>query len=390
PTSPYFIHPSENPGAALVSTHLNEENYHSWSRAMVMSLKMKNKLPFVDGSLPRPMEDDQTFKAWDRCNDLVVSWLFQFMDASIVQSVMWMETGLEIWKDLCEMYYQGDIYRISELLGEIHTYKQGNLSIGSYYTHIKGLWQELDNFRPIPPPYLAHNRCDCGLASIVRTYRENDYVICFLKGLNDQYENVRSQIMLIDPIPSITKAFSLLTQQERHLNVHMQESKVLVSATNDVNSFSGSEFGSHSYASNRGRTRGRGYQGQMSRQSHVQGRVNGVLGKYPGGRGMKLCTFCHKSGHTRNVNNFTADEIQKDNEENLNRSREEYRVEENVLMLKVTPEQHRTLLSLLQQSTLQHNHAANQLSVVPHSSINSNSSYKGTSSVLTYYTKLSH
>ncbi|CAL0328443.1 unnamed protein product [Lupinus luteus] len=108
------------------------------------------------------------------------------------------------------MYYYGDIFRISELLGEIHTYRQDKMSIGSYFTHIKGLWQELDNFRPISTcSYL--NKCEYGLISVIRSYREHDNVICFLKGLN-QYEVVRLQIRLMDPLPNVNKAFSLLIQ----------------------------------------------------------------------------------------------------------------------------------------------------------------------------------
>jgi len=35
-------------------------------------------------------------------------------------------------------------------------------------------------------------------------------------GLNDQYTNARDQIMLIEPLSSINKVFSLIQQQEQH------------------------------------------------------------------------------------------------------------------------------------------------------------------------------
>lgn len=44
--------------------------------------------------------------------------------------------------------------------------------------------------------------------------RDNEYVICFLKGLNDSYNTVKTQILLMDPLPSLTKTFGLVTQQE--------------------------------------------------------------------------------------------------------------------------------------------------------------------------------
>ncbi|KAE9617669.1 putative gag-polypeptide of LTR copia-type [Lupinus albus] len=77
PTSPFFIHPSQNPHVTLVPVFMNGDNYHSRSRAMAMSLKTKNKLQFIDGYLPRPHIDDPRFANWERCNTLMVSWLIQ-------------------------------------------------------------------------------------------------------------------------------------------------------------------------------------------------------------------------------------------------------------------------------------------------------------------------
>lgn len=54
PSSPYYMHPNENPGAPLVSKLLTGDNYHAWSRSMTIGLKTKNKLEFIDGTLPKP------------------------------------------------------------------------------------------------------------------------------------------------------------------------------------------------------------------------------------------------------------------------------------------------------------------------------------------------
>nr|KYP34297.1 hypothetical protein KK1_044765 [Cajanus cajan] len=147
--------------------------------------------------------------------------------------------------------------------------KQGDLTITAYYTQLKTLWQELDNFRPIPTCKCAV-ACNCDLLSIVRSYRENDYVIRFLKGLNEQYSSVRSNIMLMEPLPNITKVFSLLIQQERQFNSVIDDSKAL--AVIDQHGF-------------RGRPPNRG----------------GRAGRFiRGGRGhnSKVCTYCNKLGHT--------------------------------------------------------------------------------------------
>ncbi|KAF1881745.1 hypothetical protein Lal_00032216 [Lupinus albus] len=196
------------------------------------------------------------------------------MEAFIVQSVLWMETTFEIWQDLHEGYYQGDIFRISELFGEIHTYKQGNMSIGSYFTHIKGLWQEFDNFRPIPTCSCL-NKCECGLVTIIRSYRE--YY---------DYDVVRSQIMLMDPLSSVNKTFSLLIQQEKHLNMHVVEPTILANSSNYGYFAHNPEYNTIA-TSSRGKTRGRSYT-----------KGGNMLERLGGGRGTRVCSFCHKTGHT--------------------------------------------------------------------------------------------
>jgi len=47
-----YILPSENLANYLVSPLLDGNDYHSWSRSMKITLSVKNKLEFVDGTMP--------------------------------------------------------------------------------------------------------------------------------------------------------------------------------------------------------------------------------------------------------------------------------------------------------------------------------------------------
>ncbi|KAK4278257.1 hypothetical protein QN277_016124 [Acacia crassicarpa] len=206
PTSCYFLHPNENPSLILVSPSLVGSNYHHWARAMLIALMSKNKHQFVDGSLAIPVATDPLFPAWQRCNTMVLTWLFRSISPSISQSVMWLNRAVDVWNDLKERFSQSDAFRVAELQDELFQIRQGDLSVSDYFTKIKIIWDELLNFRPI---------ADCSCSS--KEYFRQDYVIRFLKGLNDRFANVRSQILLMDPLPSINKAFSLIVQQERDL-----------------------------------------------------------------------------------------------------------------------------------------------------------------------------
>ena len=61
PSNPYFLHHGDNQGNVLVSQPLTgQDNYVSWSRAMQLSISIKNKLGFLDGSIQKPSPSDYT------------------------------------------------------------------------------------------------------------------------------------------------------------------------------------------------------------------------------------------------------------------------------------------------------------------------------------------
>ena len=62
----------------------------------------------------------------------------------------------------------------------------------------------------------------------------------FLMGLNETYAAVRGQILLMEPMPPLSKVFSLLLQDEKQRKVGTR--KVLVDASAALAAF-GSKFG---------------------------------------------------------------------------------------------------------------------------------------------------
>lgn len=106
PTSPFYIHPSENQTVSLVSQPFNGENYGDWKRSVVIALSAKNKLGFVDGRIKKPAANDPSFSAWQRCNDLIISYFLRSVDSSIARSILYFSTAEEIWKDLEDRFSQ--------------------------------------------------------------------------------------------------------------------------------------------------------------------------------------------------------------------------------------------------------------------------------------------
>nr|GMD29358.1 uncharacterized protein LOC109148506 [Ipomoea batatas] len=100
-SNPYFLHVNENPALELVTFPLDGSNYHPWARAMTMALSCKNKIAFVNGPITKPSSDDlEKFLAWERCNNMVMSWIVRTLSPTIGRSVMWIDTAYGIWNNL--------------------------------------------------------------------------------------------------------------------------------------------------------------------------------------------------------------------------------------------------------------------------------------------------
>nr|KYP49558.1 hypothetical protein KK1_028754 [Cajanus cajan] len=145
---------------------------------------------------------------------MVMSWLTRSMTPSIKQSVMWMDTTFNIWTDLLERFSHGDKFRIADLQEKFQNCKQGDSTVSQYYTRLKVLWKELSIYH-IVLVCTCSTPCNCGLISKIQKERDDDCVIKFLRGLNDGFSQVRSQVMLMEPMPNLVKTFSLVLQQER-------------------------------------------------------------------------------------------------------------------------------------------------------------------------------
>ncbi|XP_068649001.1 uncharacterized protein [Aristolochia californica] len=122
---------------------------------MVTTLNAKNKLGFIDGTIPRPAATDLLAGPWSRCNNMVISWLSNSVCKEIAESILYHETTIEIWKDLYERYHQGSGPRIFEIKQKILAHTQGSADVNTYYTRLKCLWDEIREFKAIPV-------CHCG------------------------------------------------------------------------------------------------------------------------------------------------------------------------------------------------------------------------------------
>ncbi|GAA0161284.1 hypothetical protein LIER_17638 [Lithospermum erythrorhizon] len=69
-SDPLQLHHSDHPNFVLTTNLLTPGNYHHWRRSVEISLLAKNKIKFVNGDFPRPL-DHVMATQWDRCDGMV-------------------------------------------------------------------------------------------------------------------------------------------------------------------------------------------------------------------------------------------------------------------------------------------------------------------------------
>lgn len=67
---------------------------------MKIALSAKNKLGLIDGTISTPNQMDETFRNWERTNDMVMSWLLNSLEKEIADSLLYCSNPREVWIEL--------------------------------------------------------------------------------------------------------------------------------------------------------------------------------------------------------------------------------------------------------------------------------------------------
>lgn len=218
---------------------------------MIHALTAKNKIGFIDGSImpPSETENPKEFALWNQCNSMILSWFTHSVEPDLAKGVIHAKTARQVWEDFKDQFSQKNAPSIYQIQKSLASLSQGTMTVSAYFTKLKGLWDELDTHRPIPA-------CNQMMAHIEQ--REEDRMMQFLMGLNDTYSSVRSNILMISPLPKVRQAYSLVIQDEmqREVTSETTENFSIVAAV----------------------------------QNHLNNSSNKLKDKY--------CDHCHRDGHT--------------------------------------------------------------------------------------------
>ncbi|XP_071714371.1 uncharacterized protein [Rutidosis leptorrhynchoides] len=141
-----------------------------------------------------------------------ISWILNTITDQISNSLNFVNTASELWKELQEQYSQLDGHRIYQLSNEISQLKQNQCTIEVCYYKLKGYWDEID---AIEAPYICTCICNCGNGKLNVERDQRKRLMQFLMGLDECYSNIRGQILIMQPLPNVNKAYGMIRQEER-------------------------------------------------------------------------------------------------------------------------------------------------------------------------------
>lgn len=85
-------------------------------------------------------------------------------------------------------------------------------------------------------------QCSCGAKAVVHKAKQDQRLIQFLMGLNEMYTPVRGSILMMNPLPSIAQAFSILIQEEKQREVEPHTQLSLESASLTTHAIANAAF----------------------------------------------------------------------------------------------------------------------------------------------------
>ncbi|XP_071708523.1 uncharacterized protein [Rutidosis leptorrhynchoides] len=182
--SPYYIHASDYPKQMHVNETLNDHNYPDWSQEMLNFFYAKNKVGFIDKSIPKPTPESADYMLWMRCDAMVKGWLTTAMEKEIRSSVKYANTASEIWEDLKERFGKVSAPRAYELKQTLSMTHQDGTSVSVYYTKLRSIWDEIDSILTVPKCICGLCTCNVGKNSV--ELKEKERLYDFLMGLDDQ------------------------------------------------------------------------------------------------------------------------------------------------------------------------------------------------------------
>lgn len=99
PDTPYALHHSDNPGSLITPVILKGDNYSEWATEFWNSLQAKQKIGFINGTIPKPLTNPDLTR-WTSANSMIVGWIRTSIDPTVRSTVSHVPDAFLLWESL--------------------------------------------------------------------------------------------------------------------------------------------------------------------------------------------------------------------------------------------------------------------------------------------------
>ena len=210
PDDPLSLQPNDISSITIINFKLTGTiDYQTWATATERALTIRNKTGFINGKIVRPTDSENKVVKWDRANAVVISWLLASMTESISSAYVLSQNANTLWTELKQTYEKINGSVIFNTYQKINMHSQGSDSVSDYFNSLNGLWKEFDALTKL-------SECTCDTSNARQSFTNQLKLMQFLMRLNDSFSQIRSNILMQDPLPSVQTAFSIMSREESH------------------------------------------------------------------------------------------------------------------------------------------------------------------------------
>ncbi|GAB2287156.1 hypothetical protein Dimus_039807 [Dionaea muscipula] len=275
---------------------LDETNYDLWSSLFEMHVAGRRKTGYLRGTIPSPPTDDPMFDDWYSEDHRVKSWILSSMKPDLMRRYIRLSSSAEIWKALKTAFVDEKnevwVYTLNQRASRI---RQNGRPVTVYFGELIEVFQELDYYTSVAMV------CPQDLKTYQTTV-DRQRVYMFLGGLDDEFEQVRGEVLRKDPPLSLHEVYAVIRREaerrdamkttgssegdETAMAVYNRGGNNIRGAADNHSSgnsggLRGTEFQKKTYGTHGGNTGG-----------NKEGRV--VNGKFQG-----KCSHCGMKGHSK-------------------------------------------------------------------------------------------
>lgn len=120
----------------------------------------------------------------------MMSWILHSVEPPIASSILYCKSACDIWNELKERFGQINAPRLYQLQKDLASISQGHLSVSTYFTQLKTLWDEYLTMIDI-------TACSCGASSTFLKFIQQQQLLGVLMGLNENFKTARGNILMM-------------------------------------------------------------------------------------------------------------------------------------------------------------------------------------------------